>query len=586
MSHDKAIGESPENARRQLAASSLVALCAECDTPTRRAAVLALAQGASGAVPSCAKKSAGQVSLALNDTQTEVRRAAAMILAWFGEHAAEHRDRIASVLTREEDVAVCCWALRALARMGVMAADQEDSVALALYDTEADAVVRCLAVGVLTQFGDHAASIAMTHVGIIFDASFLNDVEVRRAAVFGFSQVGVGALPYLERICSLLHDVDVEVRRLAASTLERLCEAKQCSVSTIASRADVGPALAAALQDKDAEVRRWAARALEYLASEVGDCEGLSLRPFGAEIARAILDPDPYVCKWVLLAVAKHGQACAEHLQAITSLLGASNIAIRCLAVGALSRLGRQPAWLASQHLPGLMGTLASKNLEERRAASLALAWMEESDYKVPCAQGLADEGIFQAMRDPDPTVRRGGARALEQLEVFTELHAARAVETLTDPSSDEFVRVWVVRAMGHMGTRGGGHVEALIELLRPGSPQEDRNPAVRQAAVVALRHLGLSARVPVGSSVLAGDHAHPKFTHCRKDCGSGPRPFGIQCNITLGWYNRCEECLSGVRGLVSRSSVPGCMSDLHEVFRRRVTHSGDSGTVSNPRAS
>eukprot|EP00927_Polykrikos_kofoidii_P004054 TRINITY_DN1160_c0_g1_i1.p1 TRINITY_DN1160_c0_g1~~TRINITY_DN1160_c0_g1_i1.p1 ORF type:complete len:1106 (+),score=219.63 TRINITY_DN1160_c0_g1_i1:87-3404(+) len=241
-------------------AGDLVERLQDDDVEVRRAAGFAFAQlGSKGSVH------ASKVAAAMrSDTDVEVRRLTASALERFGEKAGAQSSELVAAL-RDEDVEVRRWAARALEHVAAMElgsalAKHAREIAVSVADPDKavrtwtllalgrlrhraaccvpqvtralgdqDLSVRCVAIGVLSQFGNERACwLASAHSRVLVEAMRSDIAEVRRCAALALAMLNDKAVePCTQKFARFLHDPDPAVRRGVAVALE--------SGSTVAS---------------------------------------------------------------------------------------------------------------------------------------------------------------------------------------------------------------------------------------------------------------------------------------------------------------------------------------------------------------
>lgn len=519
----------------------------EADPRARAAAVLTLAKTATGIPPSSSREIAAQVALAVKDRGVPVRRAALRLIEWFGRRPAaeafgEHLPLVSSAVAdalTDEDVPVRCWAARALTCLGADAASQVNNVLVALRDN--DAAVRCLACGALARMGPDGMGHAAAQAASVAYSLMDDDVEVRRAAAFALAQMDDIAIAFAAKFARTLRrrpsiegggliEPDAEVRRLCVSALERMGEQAACYSEEL---------LSALESDPDPVVRRWAIRALEHAARarhvlRGDDADTKQPSPMKV-IALCIADPDPIVRQWVLLTLARFGQEAAsvsEVMRAITQALGEQEpLAVRCLAVGTASQF-EETKNLARHHFQCVLEALNSSDREIRRIGCLALALSGSLD--VPSTS----EKVFEALSHDDVVVRRGAARAMEQLPSFKEDAITHVATHLKD--SDVAVRLSTLRTLGQLEYQAERYAQEVSDVLR----DAEAHPAETLVAFYTLPRMGGTGERLMREHIKAKEAANIKaldqnnvFEECYRGVFDAVSRFGYSVSMTAKEY-------------------------------------------------
>jgi HEAT repeat protein len=288
----------------------------------------------------------------------------------------------------------------------------------------------------------------------------------RRQAALELAERGPDAVVALRPLAAALRDEAEEVRTAAAGALLHIgpagLRAEAPDVRAAATRAlgelearadEALPHLAAALRDKEKEVRVAAAdgvvkvaprclaaqdpevrrRAAEALGNVGGDAQAVL-----PQLARAAHDPDDAVRAAAVAALAKVRPTAEEAFSAFLEGLRDRDGAVRLASAQALAQA--TPSQRRKAALP--LGQCLDD--APTRAREIIVAVL--GDYGPDAAP--AGPALQKAVRDPEPTVRRGAARALGRLgSGVTAATATVLCDALKDP--DVAVRQEAVAALG-----------------------------------------------------------------------------------------------------------------------------------------
>ncbi len=202
----------------------------------------------------------------------------------------------------------------------------------------------------------------------------------------------------------------------------------------------------------------------------------------------------------------------SEAVNKLIAALGGKDEKARIAAIDSLAHLG--PA--AKGAVGALVGQLSDKSAAVRAHAAHAL-------QLIGPGEPAAVEALIKATTDSDANVRRMAVRALHQihpapqnvvdalakelsdadpavqiesLNALTDLGEA-AVPVLVAALGNEQTRYWAILALGELGEKGKGAVEALVAALK------DPRPEVRREVLVTFARMGAPA-APAVSAISA----------------------------------------------------------------------------------
>ncbi|MGP0065173.1 MAG: HEAT repeat domain-containing protein, partial [Isosphaeraceae bacterium] len=282
--------------------------------------------------------------------------------------------------------------------------------------------------------------------------------SVRAECIMGLGRIGPDAEAAVPDLIPLLGDKSDRIRREAALALGRI------------GPAAVAPLIAAA-DDKDAVVRAGAMRGLGHLPSPTDQVHPAILKcthdavaevRAAAVTAMARLSLPDDVLLSVLEENLRHDDE-SVRLAAI-NLLVERRALLAPMAPGLESLLKAKPDGV-SRHAAFLLGKIGAPAVPR-----LLEALRDERSRIDQIAEALAQIGrpavglLSQAVKAPEPRVRRGAALALGRIRPL----APGTVQTLTaglnDP--DPVAKAAFLTALGYLGPRAGESVPAVRALL------------------------------------------------------------------------------------------------------------------------
>jgi HEAT repeat protein len=337
-----------------------------------------------------------------------------------------------------------------------------------------------------------------------------DDPKIRLQALQRLERMGPRAAAAVPALIAGLSDRDPKIRKQTADVLHNIGPAARQAV----------PALLSALNDPDSGVRTAAAWALQKAKPDPKVA-------MPALVANLHAGPDRR-SPVVVYALAALGEPAVPVL---IELLRNDDKTISRMAAYSLSHVGAG----ARPVLPALIEALRLPERENREHIASALAGCGPE----------AVEPLIRALRDRDPKVRGGAARALEMLGDRARAAAPALVAALGDkeppedpkdsrePTFDFWQREAEPRPSVYQAALraiGPGAVPALVERLE--APE-------REARVVALRALGF-----------LGDHAKPAV----------PR-----LNALLDDPNLRGEAAAALGGIGTRDAIPALIAKLKD---------------------
>ncbi len=346
-----------------------------------------------------------------------------------------------------------------------------------------------------------------------------DDPKARLQALQRLGRLGPRAAPAVPALIAGLSDLDPKVRKETAAVLRRIGPPAKPAV----------PALVSVLNDPDSGVRAAAAWALQ-----VAKPDPQVVMP--ALVAHLRAGPDRR-CPVVVYALAALGEPA---MPVLIDLLTDNDKTVRWMAGYSLSRIG--PA--ARSSIPALIEALRLPDRETGEFVAVALAG----------AGPEAVEPLIRALRDRDPKVRGGAARALETLGARAKAAVPALIAALTDPEPPDDPKPPRGPSFDDWQREGeprpSGYYAALCAIGPPAVPVllERLNAPDRQARVVALRALGF-----------LGDDAK----------SSVPRLIALLRDPDLR-----GEAASALGGIGARDAIPALLArlkDLDPGFRARA---------------
>jgi len=415
---------------------------------------------------------------------------------WLSFGVAAAADRPSSVLDTDwkaqlqsQDEAVRIQTIEELGAVGSKAVAAVEPLTALLGD--ASATVRAHAAHALGEIGEPAQSALPELAKLTKDS----DATARRQAVRAFVRISPSRLAVVRLAARLLEDADPGVR---LAILQAIAEAGPQAV----------PMLIAALKDERTADDYWALLALR----EIG--------PAAKEAVPALVeklkgDQRPEVRREVLLTLAAVGDAAAPGPDAFVAAL--KDEATAAAATYALGRLGR-----LTPDAEALVRANVKSNDKFLSDVSLwALARVHADDKELRRA---AAEQLIGRLKDGDPLVRVGAARALASLPPAPDItlpiwekamagadeatirHALDALASLGAPAVPQLAavlkqgkaRAEVAYILGRIGPDAAPATEALAELLA------DKDEKTVHEAALALANIGPKAKAAVPALVKA----------------------------------------------------------------------------------
>lgn len=360
----------------------------------------------------------------------------------------------------------------------------------------------------------------------VVDALGEKDAAVRVAALMLLGQIGQDAKAAVPAVSLAVKDKDLGVRMEAILTLGEMGSVSKPAIPDL---------LQVLRKDEDVQL-------LEPLVTVTLSNIGA---PAVSALSEAVSDKELRVRRAALSALAVIGPKASEAVPAVAMALGDKEAVIRALAAKALGKIGAE----AKTALPQLTSALKDKTASVQLSAALALwqidgqivglsvlseALKEEDVFlREQACQALGEMGLaakaaapalMSALTDKDAKVRALSAAALGKMpgvtgtflklsaalddtDVDVRLSAAHSIWLHQPKTTDVTVPVIVaalkhkqVRAriraaelLGEIGAAAKASVPALVEAIR------DENPAVRQAAALALKKVDPEAAAKAG---------------------------------------------------------------------------------------
>lgn len=332
------------------------------------------------------------MTAALSDTDRDVRKSAAEALGGIGPAAATAAPRLALALREDPDPPLEAFALSRIGPAGIQElvralqdTDREVRLAAARYlrdgGPEADAEVvriagslehpdpeaRCEAALLLSCMGPAAQAATPAIVAALKD----DDERVRTQAIHALSAIGIGVVPLIPELLRggnplvrkggalavafmasqvnghvPLMDPDLDAALIHAGVVDRLAERLSdedgpVRVSAADALAQIGPAAAAvpqlieSLDDQASEVREYAADALGLIG------------PAGSKavdaLARTLRDPVAKVREWAAIALGLIGATASAATPHLIAALEDEDADVRYRAAEALGKIAPRP---------------------------------------------------------------------------------------------------------------------------------------------------------------------------------------------------------------------------------------------------
>lgn len=393
-------------------------LCAE----ERLAALLAL-----GALPiEQTLRYVVAISACLDDSELEVRRAAAEVVAGFGASTSAQAPRLANRL-QDVDAPMRARSAGLLGALGTAAAAQLPVLLGALED--ADSHVRLEVIKAAGAVGAAAPALAAAALGRRLAADAAAGGTARSACVEALIRLGGGAA---EGCGDLLEAEDVAARLAGVEVLRRLGPAAAASQAPRLVRS--------LLADPADEVRRQALQAVDELG------EALS---FSSSLALALTDSDAEVRRLALQALGRLGPpALVPHLAEVASCLEDAVPAVRAAAVGSCGRAGAA-------------GDCYVMALARRLDDTDVVVWwaaVEVFSRMGPAAARILSEHF----EDPDPVVRCQVRQAVSHMGPSAVPHTLQFAAGLQDAHAA--VRRSAASALARAARSAGGAAAAAAE--------------------------------------------------------------------------------------------------------------------------
>jgi HEAT repeat protein len=284
------------------------------------------------------------------------------------------------------------------------------------------------------------------------------DPRIRREAAEALGEKKRAALPALSKA---LNDEDVEVRRVAASSLERIGQEAAPAV----------PALTKALRDVDGQVRQNATSALSII--------GPPARTAVPQLVECMeKDPLPSVRQGAAAALGRIGET-GPAVRVLTEGVTDPDMDLRVAACDALGRIGSASVEAIPQLLTAIK-EMHRGSESVRQNAAFALGRIGQATQDI--LRALSD-----TLKDPHRDPRRFAARALGDLGPG----AKNEVEALIDLLDDQemIIRADAAEALGKIGGPPTLVLPALVARL------QDEDWRVRAKAAEALGRLATEAK-------------------------------------------------------------------------------------------
>jgi HEAT repeat protein len=365
---------------------------------------------------------------AQKDADPDVRKAAAEALATMGPGAANDVPALRAALKEKAVPAeLRARAARSLGALGAGARDAVPDLAEALRSS--DLTIRRAAAAALAQVGPDAKGAISELTQALAD----KDKQVRRSALEAVGKVGADGKPAADEVSDLLTDPDPETRKMARQVLAQIAPDAALTANS------------QALFNPDEAVRLEAAEALLAM--------GAAAKPRTSELIAAVRgDKSPAVRLKAAQALVVIDPTTNAPVGALADLLSGTDAKMRGEAAEALATIGG----VARDAVPALNGALKDKDPAVRKNAAVALSKVGEpalpaltnlveslSERRLhePVLLALKNIGwvkavppLIKALKDQDPSVRLGAARALGQ---FGE-DAGDAVKQLSGAMASE----------------------------------------------------------------------------------------------------------------------------------------------------
>jgi HEAT repeat protein len=424
--------------------------------------------------------------------------------------------------------------------------------------SSADAVVRRSAAFALGKAGAPAIPAVPKLVRTLKDP----DAGVREAAAYALGEIGPSG--WEETLPALIRLVDGDrsplVRRSAAFALGRL--GRQTAATEIGAPHLLREALERGLKDPEAQVRQNIAWALGQMGADQAEANA-------AILCRTLTDSDPLVRRDAAAALGELGPG--AHLAA-SSLLARfkedTNADVRRTAMESLvSVVTVKDRAIASE----LRSVLSNPNSETARDAALALGKIggadaaaavpilcaslqdRESNSRRQASAALGCVGpeaapavasLTQALSDRDAVVRRNAALALGHIGVKSEPAVPVLARLMAAQDERDEVRVIAGEALMEISPAIKPAVPKLIKILK-----EERNPRLRQTAVLALGRMGEPDEPGVTGALTAVlSEEGPEYLALRYDAA-------VLLGILLG-PRVPEKCLDVLAALLRETSA------------------------------
>jgi HEAT repeat protein len=360
------------------------------------------------------------------------------------------------------------------------------------------------------------------------------DPKARIQALQRLERLGPRAAPAVTALIVGLSDRDPKIRKETADVLHRIGPPARPAV----------PALLAALNDPDSKVRTAAAWALQAAKPDAK-----AVMPALVANLRAGADRRSPVVVYALAALGEPA------MPVLIELLHDNDKGLRQTAAYSLSRRG--PA--ARAFIPALIEALRLPEREAREHIAAALAG----------AGAEAVEPLIRALRDRDPKVRGGAARALETMGAQAKDAVPALIAALSDEEPPDDPKAERGPSFDFWQREGEPHPSGYYSALRAiGSPAvpamlAQLSAPARRAPALALRALGFlgnDAKTAVprligllsdpdlrgeAASALGGIGARdaiPSLITSMKDPDSGFRARAAEALGRIGWERQAAQ--------------------------------------------